>query len=145
MAFVKIDWKPDARHLRLFSVTLLGAMGAIGSLFYWGGAAMGVAFFNRPELAVFLWGFALVAFVTGITGTKLGYPTYYLWMGFVFVISTVIGYASLVLIYYLVVTPIGLLGRLCRRDKLQLKKPPEGSLWLSVNTRTDSANSQRQY
>lgn len=143
MAFAKINWKPNPKELRTFGCVIVCAMGLMGSLFYFGGGIH--PFLNRPEFSMFLWGFGLLAFLTAITGTKLGMPTYLLWMGFVFCVSTVIGYSALVFIYLLVVTPLGLLARLVGRDKLSLKKRSVDSYWEPVTARSTAENFERQY
>jgi hypothetical protein len=81
-------------------------------------------------LAPWLWGFGLFSLVTAGTGTRLGLPAYWLWMGFVFVVGTVIGTLALAAVYFLVVTPLGLAARLAGRDRLGLRRPaPGASLW----------------
>lgn len=139
MAFAKINWKPQPRELRIFGVTLLVALGLVGSLFYF---ALGKAGF-----AYFLWSFGGVSFLTAVTGTKIGMPCYLTWMSFVFVMSTIIGYSALVLIYFLVVTPLGILAKLTGRDKLNLRdqKKDVTSYWEPVTARTVASRFERQY
>ena len=81
-------------------------------------------------LAPWLWGFGFFSLVTAGTGTRLGLPAYWLWMGFVFVVGTVIGTLALAVVYFIVVTPLGLAARLAGRDRLGLRRPaPGASLW----------------
>ena len=143
MAFTKINWKPSPKELRIFGITLLCALGLVGSLFYWGASIH--PFFNNPDFSILLWSFGSLAFVTAITGTKLGMPCYLLWMGFVFCVSTVIGYTCLVLIYALVLTPLALLSRLSGRDKLRLKKTNVDTYWEPVTHKSTQENFERQY
>lgn len=127
--FARINWKPTPRELRLFALVILMALGAVGSLFFW--------VFGKEPFAFFLWTYGLLAFATGITGTRIGLPLYWLWMGFVLCVSTVIGYASLILTYWCVVTPIGLLCRLFGRDRLMLRRGGRTSYWQPVSRATD--------
>lgn len=102
------------------------ALGVVGSLFYfvnWG------IFANGQGFAKFLWVFGAFSLLTGITGTKLGLPAYWIWMGFVYVVSSLIGYGALSSVYFLVVTPMALLARLLGRDKLQLRAADAQTLW----------------
>lgn len=102
------------------------ALGLVGSLFYfvdWG------IFSGGQGFARFLWSFGALAFVTGITGTKLGMPTYWAWMGFVYVISSILTYGALTLVYFGVVTPLSFLARLLGRDRLQLEKRDAETYW----------------
>lgn len=138
MAFAKINWKPSARELRLFAAVLFVALGLVGSLFYFR--------YGKEGFAFFLWGFGALSFATGITGTALGKPCYWIWMSFVLVVSTVIGYTALIGVFLFVLFPLGLMARLMGRDRLKLKRPrAEGSLWEAVKERTDAANYERQF
>lgn len=58
-----------------------------------------------------------------------------------FVTSTIV----LAVIYYLVVTPIGLVLRLAGRDALSLRKRKAASLWVPVPDRTDAERAFRQF
>lgn len=138
MAFAKIKWKPTPHDLRMFGLILPCAFGLVGSLFYF--------LLGKQEFAIFLWSFGSLTFLTAITGTRLGLPCYYLWMGFVYVMSQIMGYTVLTLIYFLVVTPIGLLGRLMGRDRL-LRRHQAGatSYWLQSPAGTDASRIERQY
>jgi len=121
-----INWKPSPKEMRHWAAILAGALGIVGSLFYfvnWG------IFANGQGFAKFLWAFGALAFVTGITGTKLGLPAYWVWMSFVYVVSSLIGYVALSLVYFLVVTPMALLARLLGRDRLQLRKKSSQTYW----------------
>lgn len=138
MAFSKIKWKPTPRDLRLFALVLPCAFGLVGTLFYF--------VLGKPGFAIFLWSFAGLTFITAITGTRLGLPCYYLWMGFVFVVSQVVGYTVLTLIYFLVVTPLGFVARLVGRDRL-LRHPQSeaSSYWLDSPPATSAKQAEKQY
>lgn len=138
MAFVKIKWKPTPRDLRIFGLVLPGSLALVGSLFFF--------VLGKQGFACVLWGFGALTFVTAITGTRLGWPCYYLWMGFVYTISQVMGYSILTLIYYLVVTPIGLLGRLLGRDRLLRRRQNDvTSYWLDSPDATSAERIEKQY
>lgn len=138
MAFAKIKWKPTPRELRLFALVLPCAFGFVGALFYFG--------FGKTGFATFLWSLGAITFLTAITGTRLGLPCYYLWMGFVFGVSQFLGYSVLALIYYLVVTPLGLLAKLLGRDRLQRRRQPGAhSYWQDCPPATNAENFEKQY
>ncbi len=112
--------------MRHWAAVPAGALGIDGSRFYftnWGIFADGQGF------AKFLWAFGALAFITGITGTKLGLPAYWAWMSFVYAVSSLIGYGALSLVYLLVVTPMALLAKALGRDKLQLRSAFAPSYW----------------
>jgi hypothetical protein len=122
-----IDWHPSPSHLRRWAVTVASGLAVSGSLFRfvdWGPFRAG------HSLAPWLWGFAVVALITAGTGTRAGLPAYWVWMGFVWLIGTVIGVAALAAAYFLVVTPLAIAARLAGRDRLVLRRPPRDvSLW----------------
>ncbi len=138
---IRINWKPSPGELRRWACLLLAVLGVMGALFYfvdWGIFARGQRF------AIFLWCFAVFAFTTGVTGTRLGWPAYWLWMGFVYVMAGAIGYTALTAVYVLVLTPMALLGRLCGRDRLGMRNRHAPTFW----HRLDGAaahNPERQF
>ena len=136
-----INWKPSPRDMRQWALLMAPALGLVGALFYfvdWG------IFSGGQGFAKFLWSFGAFAFLTGITGTKLGLPAYWLWMGFVFVVSWVITHVSLGLVYFLVVTPLGLVGRMIGRDKLKLRARHQTTYWHSF-AGSSPHNPERQF
>lgn len=129
MAFISVHWRPTPRQLRIFGITMPIGLGIIGSVFhFWLGAT---------GFATFLWTFGALSFITGITGTVVALPFYWLWIGFAFVISQTLGYGLLILIFYLVVTPIGLLSRIVGRDRLALKNSGSPTYWQPIRKSRD--------
>ena len=127
--------------MRVWATVLAVALGVVGSLFYfvdWG------IFSGGQGFARFLWSFGAFAFLTGITGTKLGLPAYWLWMGFVWIVSWIITHAALTAVFFLVVTPLALIARLIGRDRLQLGRKSTGSYWQSLNS-APRHNPERQF
>lgn len=137
---ITIDWHPSPTQLRRWAVTVAASLGVSGSLFQfldWG------VFRAGHGLAPWLWGFALVALVTAGTGTRIGLPAYWTWMAFVWLVGTSLGLAALAAVFFLVVTPLGLAGRLAGRDRLGLSRPPAGaSLWRPLPTTSHDPSRQ---
>ena len=137
----EINWQPSPRDMRVWAAILAGALSVVGSLFYfvnWG------IFSGGQGFARFLWSFGAFAFVTGITGTKLGLPAYWLWMGFVWVVSWLITHIALAAVFFLVVTPLALIARLIGRDRLQIHRKTTGSYWQSLDS-AQRHNPERQF
>ena len=137
----KINWHPSPREMRLWAAVLAVALGFVGSLFYfveWG------IFSNGRWFALFLWAFGAVAFLTGITGTKLGLPAYWLWMGFVWTVSWIVTHVALAAIFFLVVTPLAVTARLIGRDRLQLRRRAADTYWQSLES-ARGHNPERQF
>jgi hypothetical protein len=137
----KINWHPSPREMRVWAAVLAATLGAVGALFYfvdWG------VFSGGQGFARFLWSFGAFALVTGITGTKLGLPAYWLWMGFVWIVSWIITHVALAAVFFLVVTPLALIARLIGRDRLQLRRRTAGSYWQSLDP-SRRHNPERQF
>lgn len=137
----KINWHPSPREMRVWAGVLAAALGVVGSLFYfvdWG------IFSGGQGFARFLWSFGAFAFITGMTGTKLGLPAYWLWMGFVWTVSWVISHLALAATFFFVVTPLALIARLIGRDRLQLRRRSTQSYWQSLESGSRH-NPERQF
>lgn len=133
MSMTTINWRPSPKEMRRWAVILAVALGVVGALFYfvnWG------IFTNGQGFSKLLWTFAALAFVTGITGTKLGLPAYWAWMGFVYAVSSLIGYTALSLVYFFVVTPMSTLARLLGRDRLQLRNSQAQTFWHDLHNQS---------
>jgi hypothetical protein len=61
-----------------------------------------------------------------------------------FPIGWVVSHLLLGLIFYGVVTPIGLILRIIGHDPLQLKKPSGNSIWMNPVVKTDATHYLRQ-
>ena len=137
----QINWHPSPPEMRAWAAVLAVALGLVGALFYfidWG------IFSGGQGFARFLWSFGAFAFLTGITGTKLGLPAYWLWMGFVWTVSWVITHVALAAVFFFVVTPLALIARLIGRDRLQLRRKTEGSYWQTLDS-AQRHNPERQF
>lgn len=123
---ITIEWFPSPRRMRIFAITLACALGLVGSLFWfvdWG------IFSGGQRFATFLWSFGAFAFVTCITGTKVGLPAYWAWMSFAFGVSAVLTYAALTFVFLVAVTPLAIVGRLVGRDRLQVRPTAARTWW----------------
>lgn len=143
MPFVKLNWKPTPKQLRQFGVVFLTGFLAIGLVKYFWPFSR---FITRDET------FGLVMILIGVigggialTGTKLALPLYYLWMGVAFVMGNIMSRVIMVLIYYGVVTPLGLAARLVGRDRLQLKKTKTDSYWQDISLPKEPEKYERQF
>jgi polyferredoxin len=126
---ITIDWHPSSAHLRRWAVLTALALGLVGCLFRfvdWG------VFAQARGLSTVLWSFGAFALLTAGTGTRAGMPAYWAWMGFVWVVGTVVGTVSLAIVFYGVITPLGLVARLAGRDRLQLRPPAGSTLWVDL-------------
>ena len=110
MAMIEINKHPSRKELLWFGLLFLLFFGIIGGLIYWK--------FQAPTVAYRIWiGAAVVAGIYFIF-PPVRRPLYLAWMYAAFPIGLVISSLVMVLIFYAVVTPIGLILRLMGRDSL---------------------------
>jgi hypothetical protein len=143
MPFVKLNWKPTPKQLRQFGVVFLTGFVLIGLVKYFWPFSWGITQDKNTGFYSILIG--LIGGALGLTGTVIALPLYYLWMGIAFVIGNIMSRVIIVLVYYGVVTPIGLLGRAIGRDKLQLKKQQTDSYWSDISLPKEPEKYERQF
>ena len=136
MSLVQINWKPNARDLRMFGATIVAGFAVIGA----------IVFFRGAERAAYAcWVGGGLAGALGLTGSRAALPVYLAWMGVAFVLGSVMTRVVLVLVYYGVVTPLGIASRLAGRDRLQLSRPGGESYWLDLSPPSDKDDYERQF
>jgi Saxitoxin biosynthesis operon protein SxtJ len=132
--FRHVNWRPDAKELRRFAVAMLIGFAVLGSLAAWraGGVDTG---------AVVLWSIGVVLAVAAFI-PKLGRVAYlavYLPTSIIgYVVSTVI----LTLMFFLVITPLGILLRLIGKDFLQQQRR---NCWTPVTRVKNEDSYYRQF
>jgi hypothetical protein len=136
MSLVQIEWSPVKKGLRDFGKAMLIGFGLIGLLFWW---QVGFA------ACAWLWAFGAVAGVLGLTGTKAAMPFYWAWMGIAFVMGNIMSRVLVVLFYYGMITPFGLVMRLAGRDKLQLHAKGRDTYWHDIPPAPDKTRYERQF
>jgi hypothetical protein len=120
---LEINWNPQRRELRQFSAALLIATAAIGGILWW---RLGP---NRISQALWIGGPTL-AFLGFVVPPAIR-PVFVGLSLVAFPIGYVIGFLALALVYYLLVTPIGLVFRLLGRDPLNRRFDSErASYWI---------------
>ncbi len=135
---IAVNKDPSRRELRQFGgIWLVFFTAATGVYWYRGGTA---------EIALAVWGAAALAALAG-----LAYPP---WMRLLFVgmsylafpIGWVISHLLLALIYYLVLTPIGLILKISGRDPLGRRlDPTASSYWVPLTEIKDAKRYFRQF
>jgi len=110
---IEINFNPSRRELRQFSVALVVACAVIGGLLWW---KLGP---NRFSQVLWLGGPALAAL--GWISPPAMRPVFIGLSLLAFPIGYVVGFVALALVYYLLVTPIGLVFRLIGRDSMHRK------------------------
>ncbi len=89
----------------------------------------GLFFFQEKQAGILLTLIAsCIFFIVGSFSPALLKPVYIIWMRFAFVLGWINARIILIILFYLVFTPVGLFMRLFRIDLLERKKQ-EGSYW----------------
>ena len=138
MPLFDVDWSPEPRKLKVFAVGFAVFAGLLG-LYLWGGLGVPVA------VAAALWAAGALVLLAGFVRPVWVRPVYVGLTAVALPIGLVLATLILALVYYLLLTPIGLLGRLFRRDRLGRRLDPEtGSYWVSRTPDTDVKRYFRQ-
>ena len=122
--FKHVNWRPDARELRRFAVAMLIGFTVLGLLSVWRG-------WGITTTSVVLWSagavLAIAAFIPGLG--RVAYLTVYLPTSIIgYVVSNVI----LALMFFLIITPLGILLRLMGKDVLQQRRQKNSTQWTPV-------------
>lgn len=122
--FKHINWRPDARELRRFALAMLIGFTVLGLLSVW--RAWGIT-----TASVILWSagavLAIAAFIPGLG--RVAYLAVYLPTSIIgYVVSNVI----LALMFFLIITPLGILLKLMGKDVLQQRRQKNSTQWIPV-------------
>ncbi len=127
---------PTARDLRKLGLSFLIVLGLIGAFLTWRGRPAGLWLLG---LGIFfgLWGLAWPH--------SLG-PVYRAWMSLAVILGAFVSRILLTIIFYLVVTPIGVAARLLGKDFLDLKLRDRETYWrLRRQGEYDPRRSEKMY
>jgi len=126
----ELDLSQD--NLRKFGRTMAFCLLAIGL----------VLLLRRKSLFMVLWAIGLIFFILAQARAVSLRPIYKIWMGLAFCLGWVNTRIILLLVYYLVVTPIGLMMRLLRKDILSLRPDKAArTYWLKREIRNSAKES----
>ncbi len=117
MGLIRIDWHPPPKDLRVFSTAFLVAAGLLGAWLRFGHGAAWPA-------ALAPWGAGAAVFAAGVVRPAAVRPVYVAMMAVALPIGLVVSTTVLAVLYYLILTPIGLAMRLSGRDHLGRRIDP---------------------
>ena len=137
MALLDVNWKPARRELRQFAMIWIGFFGLIGVYALWR--------HDSQRAAVVFWAVA-VAGLAGVALPSLFRPVYLAWMALAFPIGWTVSHLLLVIVYYVVLTPIGLLMKLVGFDPLERRFDRSAdSYWVAHETPKDATQYFKQF
>ena len=135
MGVLEIPWNPSPRQLRQFAWLLAGCLLVVAAWVFYRGQA--------GTLAAALAGAGLASAAIGFTCPQLIRWVYVAWMVAVFPIGWLVSHAALAVMYYLVLTPIGLLLRFFGHDPMQRR--PNGGRETGWRPRQDPEDMERYF
>lgn len=100
---------------------------------------------KNETLGLWLIGIGIIVGAIGLTGSRFALPLYWTWLGIAFVLGNIMSRVIITLIYFLLFTPMRILGSLLGRDKLQLKRPQTESYWLDISLPSEVEKYERQF
>jgi hypothetical protein len=137
MALLDVNWKPSQRELKMFALMWIGFFGLIGAYSLWGHRSL--------QSALVFWTLA-TAGVVGWLRPRTFRPVYVVWMALVLPIGWTVSHLLLMVVYYTVLTPIGLLMKLVGYDPLERRMDPAAtSYWASHDPEASPARYFKQY
>jgi hypothetical protein len=125
VALLDVDWNPDGKKLRQFSAIL---------------CLVGAAFAARTALRAgsafpVVWCGVIAVGVLGIAWPALARPVYKVLLAVSLPIGWVMSHVLLLTVFYLVVTPIGLIMRLFGYDPLKRRFDPSAKTYFTRRER----------
>ena len=103
----------SSEEIRKFGLVIAIALGVVGSFVYYKSGS-----FNVPQ---WLWGIGLLFLILGFILPSVLRPIYKIWMLFAFFIGGIVSRVILTVLFYVVLTPTGLVLRLFGKDILDKK------------------------
>lgn len=126
---------PKKRDLRNLGLVFLVALGLIGAFVWWKGRPAG------PWLV----GLGLVFGAWGLIWPAGLKPVYKAWMSLAVVLGWFMSRLLLGVVFYLAVTPIGLIMRLVGKDVLDLKMRDRDSYWHLRDEEYEPVRTEKMY
>ena len=138
MALIEINWKPSAKEVRQFAGLCLVIFGLMGA---WSWHRSGTI-----DTARWFWLAAGGIGLTGLTVPALVRPLYVGWMLAAFPIGWTVSHLLLGAIYFLLLTPLGIMLRLIGHDPMKRAFEPEAdTYWVEHHTGGDPKTYFRQF
>jgi hypothetical protein len=138
MALIDINLNPEKSELKWFGLLLLVFFGLLGGIIFWINSESAV-----PPI---LWSVGLSVCVIYYAVKPLRLTLYRVWMKLVFPLGWAISHLLFGIIYYLVLTPVGLLLRLFRYDPLRRRRDENAqTYWSEHGSETDPGKYFKQF
>ena len=97
---------------------------------------------KQNEIRIWSLIISFIFFVLGLINSKLLTPLNKLWFKFGILLGNIISPIVMGIVFFLVVTPTGLIMRFFRKDILKLKKNSRDSYWINKDNTNSSMRNQ---
>ena len=97
---------------------------------------------NDESIRIWALVISLLFLILGILNSKILTPLNLIWFKFGIFLGKIISPLVMGIIFFLVVTPIGLILRLCGKDVLNLKKNKKETYWMNKPTTKNDMKKQ---
>ena len=134
---VKPNWYPNDQQLRQFSLASILGFALVGVVLY---RAWGLSLQTACVVAGLGLGWSVIGLIKPAVARMLYLPLMFLTLPIGWVISNLL----LRVIFYGVLTPLGLIFRLMKRDPLALMRPAETTYWQKHEQITDPTRYYQQ-
>jgi Saxitoxin biosynthesis operon protein SxtJ len=137
MALIKINDNPTTRELRQFA--------GIWFPVFWLIVAAVLARSGSPRAAITAAVVGIVVGAIGLARPRFIHPIYLIWMYLAYPIGFVVSHLLLGVIFYLVLTPVGLLMKIFGYDPLQRRLGTAATYWVRAEPATNKNQYFRQF
>ncbi len=121
---VRLNRQPSSRELRQFGILIFSFAFVVSSVLW---------FKHRSSLSLAVGGTGAVLATLSLISEGAARIIYRVWMGWATVVGTIVSYFVIGLIYFLILTPVGLVFRFMGRDVLhKRRKSLESSYWVKL-------------
>jgi len=104
---------------------------------------MAVGFYpliNNEEYRLWALIIALIFLILGLVNSSFLTPLNLLWFKFGMLLGRIVSPIIMALVFFVVVTPTGLIMKLFQKDLLKLKKKDKKSYWIERKTKSEMKN-----
>ena len=145
---IEIDLRPDEKTLRQFGFIAFFGFGFVAAIAWYEALVFSFGLGEaRPIVAGGFAGLGVLALLLGLVWPKANLPIYVGLTIVAYPIGFVLSFVILGVLFYLVLTPVGLFFRLIGRDGLQVRPDPSAkSFWIDREGRQrDAASYFKQF
>jgi hypothetical protein len=127
---IDVDWKPSDRILRQFGFVSLLVFSLLGGYVLWRGSLFGFDLGSAAQtVSIVLWIVAGTSLLFSLCWPRANRPLYIALVALTFPIGLVVSFGIMMILFYLVITPLGLVMRLLGKRPLQVKWKNDGSTY----------------